>query len=141
MAKPKADGLSLVINEEFIDIISRILKIFKGDIKETKLWLTTGNLFFGGIVPLKLIVMGRGRKIIDFIENAEHENTPPDGMEIRNGQLVPIVEPREWTINYAGYETTLSGSDIKDGEIVKVREILVDTPENKNDAGTKGNTP
>lgn len=147
MGKPKSDAASLVINEEFIDIISRLLKFFKGDIKLTRTWIVTANYNFGNIPPLRLIVMGKGKKVLQFIENAEYENTPPDGMEIKNGQLIPIVEPREWTLTfdaksiYGDYVVTAGPkTDGKTPEKIRVREVLVDTPETKNDAGTSEET-
>lgn len=115
MSKPKADSAALVVNEEFIEIISKLLEFFKGDIKKTRAWLTTKNPGFGFIAPLQLIVRNRGIRVLQFIDNAKEENTPPGGWPI----------PREWYFSYAPILNAWERYDDKpEGESIKVREII-----------------
>lgn len=73
MPKPKPNPANLVITEEFIEIISKILTFFHGDIKKTRAWIITPNLHLGGVPPLKLIMLGRAHKVMQFIDAAEAE--------------------------------------------------------------------
>jgi len=78
--KPKnKNPENLVVTEEFIEMISRILDFFDGDIKKTRTWVILPNPAFGYIAPLRLFVMGRGHRVIQFILQAEHDNQPPEG--------------------------------------------------------------
>ena len=58
------------VSPQFIEIIARLAAYFQNDYAKTSFWLTTRNLNFGGQEPLRLIHMGRGQKILDFIEDA-----------------------------------------------------------------------
>lgn len=61
------------INEKTIDIILG-LHVYFNDIKKIKKWLTTKNPNFGNIAPLKLMQIGREKKVLEFINNALDEN-------------------------------------------------------------------
>lgn len=139
MGKPKASTENLVVNEQFIEIISKILAFFDGDIKKSRLWLITSNPMFGHIPPLKLIVMGRGDKVLQFILKAEYENQPPEG-NLRASEDGPnlVKAPREFAlIVQDGILPLLVFNSVKGAEevvnmikrsnkpeIIRVKEIL-----------------
>lgn len=134
MGKPKADPATIVINEEFIEIISKILAFFDGDIKKTRTWITIPNPAFGFIVPLRLMMMGKGNKVLQYIDAMAVENEPPEGFIVgSDGKLQKLTELREWTITYSNKnsEWYAAGEDSPEAkfeyEKVKVREIIVDS--------------
>lgn len=47
------------------------LHVFFDDYKKMATWLVTRNPFFGNVAPLKLIQLGKSKKVLDFIEDAE----------------------------------------------------------------------
>lgn len=110
MAKPKSNPANLVVNEHFVAMISDVLKFFKGDIKKARAWIVTPNLHLGGLAPLKLFMMGKGDKVMSFIENAAEEGG---------------WAPREWTLKR--YESVgapeVIGPQLMELETVRVREI------------------
>lgn len=59
-------------SEENIEIIVN-LHAFFNDIQKVFHWLKTPNPMFGEIAPLKLMQMGRGPKVLQFILQAEWE--------------------------------------------------------------------
>ncbi len=58
------------ISPQFVEIIARLAKHFDSNYAKTSFWLTTKNLNLGGLEPLRLIQMGKGQKILDFMDNA-----------------------------------------------------------------------
>lgn len=67
---------ALEITPQLIEIIVKVAKIFDGDYNKTKFWLTTKNPSFGFIAPLHLLRIGRGHKVLEFVNLAEEENFP-----------------------------------------------------------------
>lgn len=59
-------------------LTAAIMSHMDWDHSKVKRWLTTKNLHFGGIEPLKLILFGRGHKLVDWVLNAIDESTPPN---------------------------------------------------------------
>lgn len=131
MGKSK-DAAALVVNEQFVEVISKVLTFFKGDIKKTRAWLVTGNPNFGGVPPLKLIVLGKINKVLDFIDAAaDEEGWLPPAMSSASHCLesdrkaVAAAGPREWTLKK--YESVgapeILGPQLQELEEVRVREI------------------
>lgn len=60
------------LDETTIEIVIG-LHIFFDDYKKAKDWINTKNLNFGGVAPLELINRGRGKKVLQFINNALEE--------------------------------------------------------------------
>lgn len=112
MPKPKPNPNQLVITEEFIEMIAKILDYFKGDIKKTRAWIITPNPQLGAMAPLKLIMIGKGSKVIQFINDAAEDGG---------------WKPREWEIakddDEYGAERVVSGPRLLAKEKIKVREI------------------
>lgn len=109
----KSSGAELVITPEFIQIVSKILFFFNGNIKKAHYWITHPNLNLGGIPPLKLMVMGRGHKVLQFIQDAAEEGG---------------WEPREWTISaslsFDEDMTVVEGPQLTVIEgLIRVREV------------------
>lgn len=105
------DGVEVKISEDFIQVVKDVLECFQGNVMKTKFWLTTNNLNFGGISPLKLMAIGRTHKVQEFI-NAAKESWPT---------------PREWDAEYESDAYTVSlknGPDVRLGEKIRVREVL-----------------
>jgi hypothetical protein len=62
--------MKLNVDIELIEIVCLVQDHFK-DHGKTWLWLGTDNMVFGGISPLKLIAMGRGKKVLQYIKDAK----------------------------------------------------------------------
>jgi hypothetical protein len=117
MKKVKLNPSQLVVTEEFVEMIAKVLTYFKGDIKKTRGWLVTPNPQLG-TAPLKLMMMGRGHKVIQFIDTAADEGG---------------WKPREWELEFStsGNEGSGDGAHVwayegpmlKPDEKVRVREI------------------
>lgn len=62
--------------EEAHDILNAIADLERifDDQDKVAAWLGTPNPNLGGAIPLHLIIIGRGRKVLKFIENAIEEN-------------------------------------------------------------------
>jgi hypothetical protein len=63
-----------VIDATTIKIIIAVYSFFE-DAEKTQLWLRVGNPMFGGVAPLKLMNMGRGKKVLKVIEESLAENS------------------------------------------------------------------
>lgn len=63
------------LNEDLIHIVLG-LHIFFSNEKKVLAWLKTKNPHFGGIEPVKLINMGKAKKIRQFIEDSLEGNFP-----------------------------------------------------------------
>jgi hypothetical protein len=61
---------STIINVELIDIIFALHEKFD-DFDKMSFWLNTKNPHLGHIQPSKLILMGRGHKVLQFIRSVE----------------------------------------------------------------------
>lgn len=59
----------------FIKSIKLLLEFFEGNEEKVEAWLTLENLNFGGISPDYLFRMGRGYKVLKFIESAKDEGS------------------------------------------------------------------
>ncbi len=116
MTKPKPRPENLVITEEFVNMLSKVLLAFKGDIKRSRMWIITPNLNLGGFPPLKLFMMGKGARVIEFVEDMATV-----GIELKS-------PPREWTLRrgLSGFdsEAHIEGPALGSDEIIKVREII-----------------
>lgn len=66
-------SLGVDVTETNIEIIVNLHAFFQ-NYQKIKLWLTTKNLNFGNITPLRLMQMGRSHKVLEFIINAIDEN-------------------------------------------------------------------
>lgn len=71
---------NVVVTNQFIEIISKLLQFFKNDAIKTRQWLVTPNPMFGYIAPLRLIILNRPEKVLDFIKDSEEESVavPPN---------------------------------------------------------------
>ena len=61
-------------NHELFSQIETIFDIITKHFNSTAkaiLWMTTNNPMMGSFSPLDLILLGRGQRILDFIENAK----------------------------------------------------------------------
>ena len=65
----KLQTKAVIIDKLTIEIIINLHVYFSSYIKIYQ-WLTTENLHFGGVAPLKLIQIGKGKKVLQFIEDA-----------------------------------------------------------------------
>lgn len=54
-------------------IESLLCEFFNGDLVKVELWMRTKNLNFGGYSPRDLIILGREKKVLHFIECAKDE--------------------------------------------------------------------
>jgi len=54
---------------------------FEGDRVKAELWMETDNPLLGGMTPWEMIVVGRGRSLLDFIRHSLSENRKPKGQE------------------------------------------------------------
>lgn len=103
----KGDIGKMVVDEQFVNILKQLLIFFKGNVMKTRAWLVYPNPNFGGIQPLKLMVMGKGKKVLEFIEDAKEE-----------GQWTP----REWVLSCDEGGWVVDGPTLGDDEKVVVRE-------------------
>ena len=71
MGKPTARQENLVVTNEFIEVIAVLLKVFEGDVKKVRFWMITPNLNLGGVAPLRLIVMGKVNKVVEFVHGVQ----------------------------------------------------------------------
>ncbi len=62
----------MVCDAEAIEIVVN-LHVFFDDYQKIFLWLTTKNPHFGDIAPLRLMQIGKGKKVLSFILQAEWE--------------------------------------------------------------------
>ena len=51
-----------------------VAKFFGGSPEKAQIWFNTSNPLLGDIEPLKLIMLGREKKLLQFIRNAMIEN-------------------------------------------------------------------
>ena len=63
------------LDNQLVEIIVKVNSILN-DYNKTRAWLTTKNLNFGDISPMRLIERGRGHKVLEFIDDALFENKP-----------------------------------------------------------------
>ncbi len=69
--KPKKDKTTLVVMDKTtIEIITLVAKFFNNDYEKVSLWMRLDNLNFGGTSPNRLIAMGRGHKVLQFVHDA-----------------------------------------------------------------------
>lgn len=61
---------------QYLEIVVNLHAAFN-DFKKMKFWLETKNPNFGNIAPIKLIALGRGHKVLNFIINALDEGNYP----------------------------------------------------------------
>lgn len=57
-------------------VVDLLLKHFQGDEAMVILWLETKNPLLGGVAPLDMIKVGRGHKLVAFINNCVEGNRP-----------------------------------------------------------------
>jgi hypothetical protein len=60
-----------------LDLFEAVKKHMGWDETQTAKWFSTENPHFGGATPDRLMDMGRGHKVKQFIESAIEESTPP----------------------------------------------------------------
>lgn len=61
-----------ILSEDFIEIILGV-HVCLQDTKKVLAWLQIKNPNFGGVEPIKLINMGRGKKVRQFVDNAAND--------------------------------------------------------------------
>jgi len=61
------------------ECIERIKKLMNWDDAKASLWMMTENPNLGGVTPNYFFLVGRGHKVLAFIEAAEMENKPNEG--------------------------------------------------------------
>ncbi len=54
-----------------------VRKFFKGDAVLTNIWFCTNNPLLGGLMPVDMLLNGRGKKLEKFIANQLALNEPP----------------------------------------------------------------
>lgn len=59
--------------ENLVEIVRQVGEFFNWN-EKTAIWLNTPNPHFGALIPMSLIIMGRGRKVLQFIKNAREGN-------------------------------------------------------------------
>ena len=59
---------------ESYDLVKDILD----DSEKAMIWMNTPNPLLGQLVPLNMILIGRGHKLLAFIKNAKDENFEED---------------------------------------------------------------
>lgn len=64
--------LVALMDETTVEIIVE-LHVHFNDYKKVALWLRTKNMNFGNIAPLRLMQIGRQKKVLEFILSAAHE--------------------------------------------------------------------
>jgi len=55
---------------ELAGALELVAFLFDGDVNKTKYWLKTPNPHLGGTCPRELILRGRYKRVIDFIQDA-----------------------------------------------------------------------
>jgi hypothetical protein len=71
--KPLVSELS---DEDIAYAGQRLAEFFKDDPAKITAWWLTPNPMFGLISPANLVAIGRGHKVIEFIEAAERGDLP-----------------------------------------------------------------
>lgn len=61
-----------------------ILNFFSGDIDKARLWMNTENPMFGNIRPVDMVIMGRGEKLLKFIDASLEANEYSAGTDYRD---------------------------------------------------------
>ena len=56
------------------EIIRLLDQFFKSDENKIELWLNTRNPMLADYKPIELILAGRERRVLQFIQNAKFEN-------------------------------------------------------------------
>ena len=55
-----------------------VLGFFEGNVSKTKAWFAAENPLLGGLTPNDMINMGRGARLLQFVENQLDENKPSE---------------------------------------------------------------
>ena len=58
--------------KQVVETVITLYEFFK-DFEKVKEWIFAKNLNFGGVSPCELIQLGRGHKVLEFINNAKYE--------------------------------------------------------------------
>lgn len=58
----------------FITYYQKVLEHFEGNEQKALMWFTSANQLFGGYCPVSMIILERGHKVYDFIDNSLDEN-------------------------------------------------------------------
>lgn len=109
----KVEGFTLTL--EFLEIIQKIFEFFDGDLQKAKDWLSAPNPNLGFIAPIRLIVLGRSKRVLEFIYASESEAQPPEDPDIRIWELVGSL---------SGAAVVNNGPELQFNETIHVREIL-----------------
>jgi hypothetical protein len=56
-----------------------VLEFFQGDEKKAALWFRSPNPLLGGIVPEKMLVLGREGRLLRFVQDQLADNEAPTG--------------------------------------------------------------
>ena len=59
---------------EIVEIVKEVGDFFEWNIAKTSIWMNTPNPMFGELIPMSLILLGRGHKVKQFIEAAREGN-------------------------------------------------------------------
>lgn len=68
--------MEVIIEETTLMIINRANDFFDFDNQKVLTWLNTKNNNFGGISPALLIAMGKGEKVLSFMDSVRDGNIP-----------------------------------------------------------------
>jgi hypothetical protein len=71
---PSLKHLQEKLDQNFLEIILLLGDFFKRDYNKMRAWLYTENLNFGGVEPMRLVAMGRGHVVLNFVKDAEAGN-------------------------------------------------------------------
>jgi hypothetical protein len=56
-----------VTDKEYRDLVYLLVKFQLGSDEKAEWWMNTKNTLLGNMVPLKLIQIGRGKKLVRFV--------------------------------------------------------------------------
>ena len=65
-------GLADPINWKIVKLVGQF---FDGDLRKTLLWMRLENPMLGNISPNTMIALGRGGKLLQFIQDSVAENS------------------------------------------------------------------
>jgi hypothetical protein len=70
-----ASALRETLDRDFISIVVLLHSHFN-DVDKVVYWLYAKNPMLGGVVPMSLIAVGRGHKVLRFIEDSAEGKIP-----------------------------------------------------------------
>lgn len=62
--------------ERTLTLIGKVLSYFEGDSEKTTIWFRTDNTLLGGVSPMRMVQIGRLKKLEKFVKNSLAGNAP-----------------------------------------------------------------